>query len=229
MVSSSLRNPQSVLVAHRYTLVQEGLMALLRDGGFMVCGHTSHPRHLVQSVREHPPDIVLVDWGLLDDPAAQIGSLSEAAPGKAIVLLTQPHSSEASRLALRAGARGCLSVNLSPKEFVQALHLLAQGNLIVSQEIAPALKKEFAEEGRQHPGDELTGREREVLGLVTQGATNREIASALFVTENTVKVHLRRILQKLNLRNRQQVAAYATSQRLIDSGGQREPDRRTTD
>jgi DNA-binding NarL/FixJ family response regulator len=116
---------------------------------------------------------------------------------------------------LQAGARGYLSVNLSSQEFVQALHMLAKGDIVVSQDMATGVKIELDADHALKSRDDISGREQEVLQLVCEGATNREIAERLIVSEHTVKVHLRNILNKLNLRNRQQVAAYAVQEGLV--------------
>jgi DNA-binding NarL/FixJ family response regulator len=116
---------------------------------------------------------------------------------------------------LEAGARGYLSVNLTSQEFVQALRLLAKGDIVVSQEMVNEVKVELAADQASKNKDDISGREREVLQLVCQGGTNREIAEKLIVSEHTVKVHLRNILNKLNLRNRQQIAAYAVQEGLV--------------
>jgi len=92
--------------------------------------------------------------------------------------------------------------------------MLAPGDIVVSQEMADGIRAELADQTSKSK-DDVSGREREVLQLVCQGATNREIAKRLIVSEHTVKVHLRNILNKLNLRNRQQVAAYAVQEVLV--------------
>ncbi|MBE0431302.1 MAG: response regulator transcription factor [Dehalococcoidia bacterium] len=116
---------------------------------------------------------------------------------------------------LQAGARGYLSTNLSSQEFVQSLRMLAKGDMVISQEMVSGVKVELAAEQALKSQEGISGREREVLRLVCQGDTNREIAEKLIVSEHTVKVHLRSILNKLNLRNRQQVAAYAVQEGLV--------------
>ena len=164
---------------------------------------------------QHKPDIMLVDWELSEVAPDAIRELTEKLPHTAVVVLTQPQSTEALLPILEAGARGYLSMNLSAQEFVQALRMLAKGDIVISQEMANGVKVELAAERVQKGKDDISGREREVLQLVCQGATNREIAERLIVSEHTVKVHLRNILSKLNLRNRQQVAAYAVQEGLV--------------
>jgi len=133
----------------------------------------------------------------------------------AIVILTRPQSAKSLLPAMQAGARGYLSVNLSPQEFVQALRMLSKGDVIVSQEMANGIKEELAACQTLETMDNLSCREREVIKLVGHGATNQEIAEDLFVSGHTVKAHLRNILNKLNLRNRQQVAVYAAQKGMV--------------
>ena len=93
--------------------------------------------------------------------------------------------------------------------------MLAKGDIVVSQEMANGVKVELAADQVLKSREDISGREREVMQLLCEGATNREIADRLIVSEHTVKVHLRNILNKLNLRNRQQVAAYAVQEGLV--------------
>jgi len=156
-----------------------------------------------------------VDWEVPEFAPETIRVLTEKLPHMVVVILTQPQSTEAVLPILQAGARGYLSVNLSSREFVQALLMLAKGDIVVSQEMANDVKVELAAGQASKSKDDISGREREVLQLVCEGATNREIAERLIVSEHTIKVHLRNILNKLNLRNRQQVAAYAVQEGLV--------------
>ncbi|MFO7773740.1 MAG: response regulator transcription factor [Dehalococcoidia bacterium] len=207
--------PESVVVAHHHKLICEGIARILQEAGFRVVGQADTEQSLVQSALQHKPDIMLVDWEMSEVAPETIRALTEKLPNLAVVILTQPQSTEAFLPILQAGARGCLSVNLSAQEFVQSLRMLARGDIVVSQEMADGIKVELAADQASKGRDDVSGREREVLQLVCQGATNREIAERLIVSEHTVKVHLRNILQKLNLRNRQQVAAYAVQEGLV--------------
>ena len=173
-------------------------------------GHT-----LFQLVVRDKPDILLVDWEVSQVAPDTIRLLTEKVPHVAVVVLTRPGATEALLPILEAGARGYLSVNLSSQEFAQALRMLAKGDIVVSQEMASGIKIELAADHSLKRGEDVSIREREVVQLVCQGATNREIAERLIVSEHTVKVHLRNILTKLNLRNRQQIAAYAVQEGLV--------------
>ena len=206
---------ESIVVAHHHALICEGIAKILQEAGFHVVGQTDTGRSLFQLAVEHNPDIMLVDWEVPEFAPETIRVLTEKLPHMVVVILTQPQSTEAVLPILQAGARGYLSVNLSSREFVQALLMLAKGDIVVSQEMAKEVKVELAADQALKSKDDLSGRERDVLQLVCEGATNREIAERLIVSEHTVKVHLRNILNKLNLRNRQQVAAYAVQEGLV--------------
>ncbi len=204
-----------MVVAHHYRLVCEGIARILEDAGFDVIRQADTGEGLSRLAQEHEPDILLVDWEISEVAPDAIRTLTEKHPRMAIVILTQPQSTEAVLPILEAGARGYLSVNLSSQEFVQSLRMLAKGGIVVSQEMVKGIKLELTTDQAARNREDVSIREREVVQLVCQGATNREIAERLIVSEHTVKVHLRNILTKLNLRNRQQIAAYAIQEGLV--------------
>jgi two-component system nitrate/nitrite response regulator NarL len=206
---------ESIVIGHHHALACEGIARILQEAGFYVVGWTDNGHSLLQLAVQHNPDIILVDWEISGVASDTIRVLTERLPHTAVVILTQPQSTEAVLPILQAGARGYLSMNLSSQEFVQSLCMLAKGDIVVSQEMAGEVKVELAADQTFKSRDDISGREQEVLQLVCEGATNREIAERLIVSEHTVKVHLRHILNKLNLRNRQQVAAYAVQEGLV--------------
>jgi DNA-binding NarL/FixJ family response regulator len=206
---------ESIVVVHHHALLCEGIVKILQEAGFHVVGQVDCGRSLFELAAQHNPDLMLVDCGVSEMTPETVRGLTEELPRMAIVILTRPESAEAFLPTLQAGARGCLSVNLSSEEFVQALRMLAKGDIVVSQEMVQGVKEELVADQVPKGKYDISGREREVLQLVSRGATNREIAEILIVSEHTVKVHLRHILNKLNLRNRQQVAAYAVQEGLV--------------
>ena len=206
---------ESIVVAHHHALVCEGIARILQEAGFDVVGQAETGHSLFQLAVQHSPDIILVDWEVSEVNPDTIREFTGKFPRTVVVILTRPESTEALLPILEAGARGYLSVNLTSQEFVQALRLLAKGDIVVSQEMVNEVKVELAADQASKNKDDISGREREVLQLVCEGATNREIAERLIVSEHTVKVHLRHILDKLDLRNRQQVAAYAVQEGLV--------------
>lgn len=210
-----LGSGSSVILAHPHTLIREGIAQILRKRGFEVCGQTEDLRNLHELVSQYKPDIVILDWEISENQTDAVKGLTKTFPGISVVVLTRPHASGEFLDALAAGAVGYLSVNLSPEDFVQSLHMLAKGSLVVAKEKIEGEEVDLTLEKPPAPYEELSERETEVLALVGRGETNREIAEELIISEHTVKVHLRTILNKLDLRNRQQAASYATKIGLV--------------
>jgi len=213
--SKSSDSGSSVIIGHPHTLIREGIVLILREGGFDVLGQAEDLSSLHKLASQYKPDIVLLDWEISETQAAAIKGLSETFPDISVVVLTRPHASGEFLEALAAGAGGYLSVNLSPEDFVQSLHMLAKGSLVVAKEKIEGEEVDLTLVKPPTPHEELSKRETEVLVLVGRGETNREIAEELIISEHTAKVHLRTILNKLSLRNRQQAAAYATKKGLV--------------
>lgn len=208
----------SVALAYPHPLIAEGIANILRQAGFRVVGRVKTFEALQQMVADYAPDIVLFDWQLPDGATRAIEALTKISPNTSVVVLTLPETADTFLAAMQAGAKGYLSVNLSPTDLVDALRMIAKGDVVVSREMAGHLTQGLALERQEKPAlDALSERQREVLSMVARGATNREIADMLIITENTVKVHLRNILDKLNLRNRQQAAAYAVQEGLLEN------------
>jgi DNA-binding NarL/FixJ family response regulator len=126
--------------------------------------------------------------------------------------------------AIKAGANGYLLKEISVEEVAEAIRAVVQGQSLISPSMASKLLNEFnalakkAEERQQYPAPTLTSRELEVLKFVARGMSNRDIADSLFISENTVKNHVRNILEKLHLHNRMEAVIYAVRERLLDIG-----------
>lgn len=207
---NSVECSSSVLLAHPRRLVREGIAGILRQGGFIVTDYTDTVGQIYQTAKRQKPDILLVDWELLDGEIAAVQTLADDSLDSSIVIFGLPLSSPVVGAALGAGARGCLSLELSPDELVESLSMIAKGDIIVSRGIVQNLVQELGTSNNQGEiFNSLSHRQREIISLVVDGLTNREIADTLIITENTVKVHLRNILDKLAVRNRQQLAAFA--------------------
>jgi DNA-binding NarL/FixJ family response regulator len=208
--AKSIGSGISIILAHPHTLLREGIAHILREHGFNVCGQTEDLKNLHELASQYKPDIVILDWEISEKQTGVVKDLSETFPDISIVVLTRPHASGEFLEALAAGAGGYLSVNLSPEDFVQSLRMLAKGSLVVAKEKIEGEEVDLTLEKPTALYEKLSERETEVLVLVGRGETNREIAEELILSEHTVKVHLRAILNKLDLRNRQQAASYAT-------------------
>lgn len=205
---------KSVLILHRHPLICEGLARVIREAGFTVIQEIIDAKDHTIPVLAEKPDIIIIDSDIPDSENTILHGLKECVPDAVLIMLTTPQPGHSFIPAINAGAQGYLSTNLPADTFINLLHLLAGGNMVIAREklsddcqtLSGNLAASF---------DDLSNREKEVLCLVGKGATNREIAGELFMSEHTVKVHLRAILNKLNLRNRQQAAAYATQVGLV--------------
>jgi DNA-binding NarL/FixJ family response regulator len=202
----------SVLLVHNERLVREAIAGILQQAGFLVLDQTDAIDQLQHRVRQHNPDLLLLDWQLLEGQTDAVRALAGEFPASCIVILSPAQPPSSVKTLLAAGAGGCLSLSLSSKEFIESLNMISKGDIIVSRGIVAQLVQGLDQgNAREELFNSLSERQREVISLVVDGMTNREIASTLIITESTVKAHLRNILGKLELRNRQQLAAVAAS------------------
>ena len=221
--------PIRVLLVDDHALFRKGLASLIEPLEDMeVVGEAGDGREALERARELMPDLILMDiqmpgWDGLK--ATQL--IKEEMPYVKIVMLTVSDDDKDLFEAIKQGAQGYLLKNLSPEELFELLRGVYRGEAPISHLTAARILDEFARLAQKETwvpiaGNNITPREKEVLQLVAQGATNKEIASQLFIAENTVKNHLRNILAKLHVQNRVQAAAYARREGLIrgsPSGG----------
>ncbi|ALG13461.1 response regulator [Kibdelosporangium phytohabitans] len=200
-----------VLVVDDQRLVREGIASLLGiQPGISVVGMAADGKQAIDQVIALSPDVVLMDVRMPEmDGVDAVAVLRRRAPDCKVVMLTTFDDEEYVVQALRAGAAGYLLKDLPAAELAEAVRLAHAGvtqlDHAAAQHIAAALSSHVVA-GRV---DLLTARETDVLRLVASGATNREIASRLFLSEGTVKNHVSRILGRLGLRDRTQAAIYA--------------------
>lgn len=215
--------PIRVLVVDDNVLFREGLVALLRKyADIVVAGQAATGADAVRKATLLRPDVVLMDVsmpGMGGVDAAQ--RIHQEVPHLPIAMLTVSEQDDDLFAAIRAGARGYLLKTLSIDQLHEAVQTLYNGGTMITPHLARRLLDEFNRltAGKRTGGEDevakLTAREREVLELVAMGQSNQEIADKLVVAVNTVKVHLRNTLEKLELRNRQQLAAFAVSHGLV--------------
>ncbi len=213
-----------VLVVDDHTLFRRGIAAVLADqNGIEVVGEAADGLEAIEKVKEISPDVVLMDLNMPRCSGLEaIQALQAEMPQVSILVLTVSEMEADLFAAVKYGARGYLLKKAEPEELVQAIFYIARGGVIVSPLMATKLLTEFkdltigAEKEIVQNGDaKVSPREGEVLRLVAQGATNKEIADSLFISENTVKTHLRNIMETLHLANRSQAAAYAVEKGLV--------------
>ena len=200
--------------------------ALSLSDGIEVIGQANNGEEGVAKTRELKPDVVVMD---LDMPVLggveATRQIREAVPDTQVLVLTVSESESDLFAAMAAGARGYLLKNAGADDLQAAVIHISQGGVLVSPIMATSMLSGFTEAEPKAPKLEtgLSAREEEVLRSVAQGASNKEVGAALFITENTVKTHLRNIMEKLHVANRSQATAYA-----VRAGLYREPDRPTS-
>jgi two-component system nitrate/nitrite response regulator NarL len=211
-----------VLLADDNALFREGMASLLaRCEDVQVVGQAKDAADAVRKTSLLRPDVVLMDLAMpLGGGEEATKQILEERPEQAICMLTVSEQAEDLFTSIRAGARGYLVKTVQLDDLCASLHVLAEGGSVVTPHLAAELLDEFtrlAQGVREGPSEaeKLTAREREVLELIARGSSNKEIAQKLVIAENTVKVHLRNILDKLHLRNRQQAAAFAVQEGLV--------------
>jgi DNA-binding NarL/FixJ family response regulator len=167
------------------------------------------------------PDVILMDVRMPKRSGIEACvAIKEAAPTARIIMLTVSDEEADLYDAVKNGASGYLLKDSSIDEVAQAIRVVADGQSLISPSMAIKLLDEFKQMSRsdrqQVPTPRLTDRELEVLKLVAQGLNNREIAKRLFISENTVKNHVRNILEKLQLHSRMEAVMYAVREKLLD-------------
>ncbi|MDP9122524.1 MAG: response regulator transcription factor [Acidobacteriota bacterium] len=212
-----------ILIADDHALFSDSLRSLLEAHGVEVVGEARNGREACELARRLRPDVVLMDLSMPElDGLAATRLISAELPAVKVLVLTA--SDEDAKLfeAIKAGAEGYLLKNLNAKEFFALLERTGRGEPALTPSIARKLLEEFARPPKPAAApaedpDPLTDREREILELLVQGMTsNRELAKRLRVSENTVKFHVRHLLDKLHLHNRAQMVGYALRHGLVD-------------
>lgn len=205
-----------VLIADDEDLMRAGLVELMTaDPEIEIVGQASTGREAVEKARRLAPDVVLMDVRMPDlDGIAATRELLRAAPRARVLILTTFEQDDYVFGALRAGASGFLVKRTRPEELLAAVHTIAAGDSLLSPSVARRVINRMAQQptpdlADQAKLDDLTAREREVLQLVARGLSNREIAAALVVEESTIRTHVKRILMKLELRDRIQIVIFA--------------------
>jgi DNA-binding NarL/FixJ family response regulator len=193
-----------------HPLLQEGLATLIKNQpDLLLVAEASTGRDALQRFREHTPDVTLMDLRLPDMSGidAMIAIRSEFPEARFIILTTFAGDVEIQR-ALEAGARAYVLKSMPPKELVEVIRQVHAGKKRIPPEIAAHLAEHYSDEA-------LTGREIEVLRQIAGGNRNRDIAGNLFITEETVKVHIKHIMEKLGATDRTQAVTIGVRRGII--------------
>ena len=204
-----------IMLVDDQPLVRNGIASLLQARGHEVVGEAGDGQQALELARRTRPDLVLMDLRMpVLDGLSATRLLKTEHPNLKVVVLTVSDDERDLIEAVKSGAHGYLLKDLEADDFFEAIDAIEHGESVIPPRLARHLWDEFGKIAARGPEpaaedqDSLTDREWEVLRLVAAGHTNREIADRLSISENTVKFHMRGILDKLHLRNRTEVAAW---------------------
>lgn len=212
MIERTLLKTIRLVIADDHAVMREGLASLLEDEpDLKVVGQAGTGREALALVRRHRPDLVLLDITMPDLNGLEATRHIVAQLPEVKILILTMHEEEAFFFeALRAGAAGYILKGAHSEELLSAIRAVSEGGVYLPPKLAGGLVQDYLE---HHPpssaDDPLTPREREILTLIAQGFTNREIAERLTLSLNTVKTHRLHIYQKLDLRDRAGLIEYA--------------------
>jgi len=213
-----------VLIVDDHALFRRGLQMVLRQAEDIdVVGEAGDGHEAVDKAQELMPDVVLMDVRMPGQSGIKATEqIKDLLPHAKILMLTISDEEADLYDAIKAGASGYLLKEISIDEVADAVRSVSSGQSRISPSMASKLLTEFAamskraDERQQLPAPRLTEREMEVLKLVAQGMNNRDIAKELFISENTVKNHIRNILEKLHLHSRMEAVVYAVREKLLE-------------
>jgi DNA-binding NarL/FixJ family response regulator len=208
-----------VVIADDHPVVRQGLRAFLasRDG-IDVVGEAADADETVEVAAREQPDVVLVDLVMPGGGGVEaIRRLRAAGERPRVIVLTSFSADDQVVAAVRAGAAGYLLKDVAPADLEAAIRTVHLGGALLDPGVVGTVMAEVARGGRPPGLDELTPRELDVLGLLAEGLSNRDLAEALFVSEKTVKTHVSSILTKLHLADRTQAALFAVRHGLTGS------------
>jgi DNA-binding NarL/FixJ family response regulator len=216
--------PVRVLIVDDHALFRRGLQMVLEgETDIDVVGEAGDGQEAIERAESTTPDVVLMDVRMPKRSGIEATrTIKDTLPSTKILMLTISDEEADLYEAIKAGASGYLLKEISIEEVADAVRAVHAGQSLISPSMASKLLNEFAamvkrrDERTQVPGPRLTTRELEVLKLVAKGLNNRDIGQELFISENTVKNHVRNILEKLHLHSRMEAVVYAVREKLLD-------------
>jgi DNA-binding NarL/FixJ family response regulator len=215
--------PVRVLVVDDHALFRHGLVSVLRTAADVeVVGEARDGLEAIEQAATLEPDVVLMDVRMPTVNGIEAARrIRLAQPTVRVLMLTESEDEDDLFGALRAGATGYLLKEVAIDEIADAIRSVANGQALVSPSMTTKLLSEFNAMSRrleeEHDGRRLTDRELEVLRLIARGMSNKDIGTELVISENTVRNHVRNILEKLQVRSRVEAAMYAVREKLVDA------------
>jgi two-component system response regulator NreC len=210
-----------ILLSDDHNILRDGMRLLLeRQPGFVVVGEASDGRETLDLAQNHQPDVVVMDIAMPNMNGIEATRrITEKHPRMGVVILSMHYDESYVIRSLKAGARAYLLKDAMKSELIAAIHAVAEGRSFFSPKISRILQEDYVQAlGRKGADDSyelLTEREREILQLVAEGKTNKEIANSLNLSLYTVDTHRTHILQKLNLHSVAEVILYAVRKGII--------------
>jgi DNA-binding NarL/FixJ family response regulator len=216
-------NPIRILLADDHTVIRRGLRALLeRQDGFTVVAEASDGREAVETAAAMNPDVAVIDIGMPNLNGIEAASrITEKHPETTVVILSM-HVDESYVLrALKAGARGYLLKDAPEEDLINAIRAVHQGKAFFSPEISKMLAEDYMRQMRQRGVEDsyelLTPREREILQMLGEGNSNKDVATKLNLSLHTVETHRGNVLEKLNLHSTAEMILYAVRKGIVTS------------
>jgi DNA-binding NarL/FixJ family response regulator len=211
-----------ILLVDDHILFRKGVAAVLSARSDLeVVGEAGDGRDAIERAQQTIPDVILMDINMPKCSGLEaVQSIKQEMPHVRIIMLTVSDNDRDLFTAIKNGADGYLLKNLEPSQLFDVLDATSRGESLIPGSLAAKILTEFRQPSKStdyiaEARNELTEREMQVLELIVRGATNREIGAQLSIAEDTVKIHLRNILEKLHLRNRIQAAVYAVRRGIV--------------
>ncbi|TPN76008.1 response regulator transcription factor [Mesorhizobium sp. CU2] len=204
-----MNTPIRVAIVDDHPLFREGVARSLSEiGGFELIGEGASAEDAGRLVRASTPDILLLDISMPGGGLNALAGILSVVPDQKVVMLTVSETNADVAQALKAGARGYVLKGVGSKALAEILRDVANGQSYVSPSLSARLLSDLLQPSGSKPDplSQLTGREAEILKLVAEGLSNKEVAARLSLQEKTVKHHMTRVLAKLNVRNRTEAA-----------------------
>lgn len=222
MSGSLIRQKIKILVADDHPVVRRGLQSCLaRDERLKLVGEAVDGPEALRKTQELAPDVVLMDVNMphMDGLAVTEMIRKEAPKVKVLVLSMHTHQDFVLKL-IQAGAHGYVSKEAPPEELLRAIEAVSAGKSFFTPDLAKSAIRELAENGgRKHPAHRLTSREREVLALIAEGQSNKQIATRLGIGVRTIETHRERIMRRLDIHSVAGLTKFAIANGLVSLEG----------
>ncbi len=206
-----------ILVVDDHGLLRDGIRALLNlHDDIEIVGEASEGKEAIEKTRELAPDVVVMDIAMPGmDGLEATRRIKKKSPEVKVLALTQHDNKEYILSAIKAGAAGYMPKRALGSELVSAIRAVHKGGSFLYPSATTALIEDYLRQVEEEPYDDLTNREREILKLIADGRTSREIADMLFISLKTVLGHRTKIMEKLDIHNRTQLIKYAMRKGLV--------------